>query len=179
MLRWPFPKIKAGGLTCFWILCLVLGHLASLILHDYYGLIRHFSHLFCRMLLILPDIFLVCSTSFILILQVLLLPKSFCTCFFQLCHKPPSAHLWLGLLIIYLNYPCYKVIIVVFQCYKLLVQFCWFYWSSVLIIPFFNANYAKLASTFWVQWASVYSTVLPSFNREGVLVYSAHTNFHS
>lgn len=66
--------------------------------------------------------------------------KSFCTCVLQLRHKPPSAHLWLGLLIIQLNYLCYEVLIVVFQCYKLLVRFCWFYWSNVLIIPFFKAN---------------------------------------
>jgi len=73
----PSPKEKGVVSSAFGILFLVSGLLASLILQDYYGPIRHFPHLFCRMILILPDMFPVCSTSFILILQTLLLVRVF------------------------------------------------------------------------------------------------------
>lgn len=96
----PSPKEKTAVSPALGILFLVLRLLASLILQDYCGPIRDFSHLFCRMLLILPDS--ECSTSF-LSCTFYYLHMFFCTCFLQLYHESPSAHLWLGLLIRYLS----------------------------------------------------------------------------
>lgn len=97
----PSPKEKGVVSPPLGILFLVSELVVSLILQDYYGPIRHFSHLFCRMLLILPDIFLVCLTT--LILTDFTTCTFFCTFLLQLYHKSPSVHLRLGLLTIYLS----------------------------------------------------------------------------
>lgn len=52
--------------------------------------------------LILPDTSAVCSTRFILILQILLLSHVLLH-FLQQYHKPPSAYLWIGILFIHLS----------------------------------------------------------------------------
>lgn len=102
MLLWTFPKWKKGW--CVPLLAYYFGYqdfsystgllwshqtFFLFVLQNAFDSTRHLSHL----------LHILHSCRFYY------LHMFFCACVFQIYHKPPSAHLWLGLLILYLGLP--------------------------------------------------------------------------